>query len=148
MANTIVMQREGDRLVTGPAWVDLLHKVPEGVELRVRITRARSLPQNNTYWGLLQWVIDNGPEAIRKVWPEPELLSDALQYETGYVREVRLSNGDVQITPMHKNFEDGMSQDQFNRYFDAAQILLTQWCGYSPLPLYLEYLREKGSKIA
>ena len=100
------------------------------------MTRARSLRQNNTYWGLLAWVIENGPEWISKKWPDALGLSDALQIDLGWVRYVALFNGEVRAYPESKSFEE-MAQDKFNKYFSAVQIRLTEMCGFDPLPLYL-----------
>lgn len=150
MAKTkIQMQRKGHRLeIMSPVWADLLEAFPEGCDLNVAITRARSVRQNGTYWGLLQFVIDHGPEYISAKWPDKDQLSDALQLETGFVRQISLGNGLMYGVPEHKNFDD-MPQDKFNRYFEAALGKLIQWCNYDPLPLYKQYLAEKhGERIA
>lgn len=138
MAKTkIVMRRKGNTLYAAAPWeADMLDRFPETVDLNVAITRARSLRQNNTYWGLLAWVIDNGPEWIGQKWPEAEHLSDALQIDLGYVRYVALFNGEVRAYPESKSFEE-MPQDKFNRYFEAVQKRLVEMCNFDPLDLYL-----------
>src|SRR3990172_576532 len=82
---TMMMRRKGHALhcfsqVEG----DMLETFPENCDLNVTVTRARSLRQNNTYWGLLAWVIENGPEWISKKWPDALGLSDALQIDLGW----------------------------------------------------------------
>lgn len=136
--STIVMRRKGHSLqAVSIAECDAMEGFPENVDLNVVVSRARSLRQNNTYWGLLKWVIDNGPEWIGKQWPEPDHMSDALQLELGYVRQISLPNKMVYAVPESKSFSE-MPQDKFNRYFEAVQIKLEQWCEYDPLPLYLD----------
>lgn len=144
----IQMQRRGHALhLTSPVWADILEAFPERCDLNVSITRARSIRQNGTYWGLLQFVIDHGPESISAKWPDKDQLSDALQLETGYVKQISLGSGLLYGVPEHKNFDD-MAQEKFNRYFNAAMAKLIQWCNYDPLPLYKQYLADKhGSSM-
>jgi hypothetical protein len=85
---TIQMQRRGQRLeCVSPVWADLLEEFPQGVDLNVAITRARSLRQNGTYFGTLAWLISDGPERFAKTWLTKDELSDALQLEVGFVRQ-------------------------------------------------------------
>jgi len=145
---TIQMQRRGQRLeCTSPVWVDLLEAVPEGVDLNVSITRARSNRQNGTYWGALAWLITDGPERIGKTWLTKDELSDALQLEVGFVRQIRLANGLTYAVPKSKNFEE-CSQDTFNAYFEAAQRKLIEWCGYDPVAAYLEHMAGRLRRAA
>lgn len=142
MAKTVVMRREGQKLTCVCPWeIEALEELPEGKDLNVKITQARSVRQNNTYWGLLKFVIENGPEFIGKYWPEPQHLSDALQLKTGFVRQSATLDGEIKIWPQSKNFEE-MPQDVFNRYFEAAHIELIAICDFDPLPLYLSRKRS------
>jgi hypothetical protein len=148
MTATIQMQRRGDRLeCMSPIWADMLDQFPQGLDLNVKITHARSVRQNALYWGLLGWVITNGPEWLSEQWPHADQLSDALQLETGYVRQIKLANGMVYGLPESKSFEE-MKQAKFNAYFEAAQIKLTEWCQYDPLPIYLAVMSERGGRKA
>lgn len=145
---TIVMQRTGDRLeCTSPIWADMLDGTPEGVDLNVKITRARSVRQNATFWGLLGFVIDHGPEWIGQQWPQSDHLADALQLELGYVRQIKLANGLTYGLPESKSFEE-MPQAKFNAFFEAAQVKLTEWCGYDPLPYYKQWMEERHGVAA
>lgn len=142
MVKTVVMRREGQRLTCVCPWeIEALEELPEGKDLNVKITQSRSVRQNNTYWGLLKWVIDNGPEFIGKNWPETQHLSDALQLKLGYVRQSATLDGEIKIWPQSKSFEE-MKQDEFNRYFEAVQIELITLCKYDPLPVYLNRHRN------
>jgi hypothetical protein len=140
---TITMQRRGQRLeCTSPAWADLLDEFPQGVDLNVAVTRARSQRQNGTYWGALAWLITDGPERIGKTWLTKDELSDALQLEVGFVRQIKLANGLTYAVPRSKNFEE-CSQEVFNAYFDAAQVKLEEWCGYDAVSAYLEHMASR-----
>lgn len=145
---TIQMQRRGQRLeCVSPAWADLLEEIPQGVDLNVAITRARSLKQNGTYWGTLAWLITDGPEQFGRTWLSKDELSDALQLEVGFVRQIRLANGLTYAVPKSKNFEE-CNQEKFNTYFDAAQRKLTQWCGYDPVAAYLDHMADRDTRKA
>ena len=145
---TIQMQRRGQRLeCMSPVWADLLEQFPQGVDLNVAITRARSLRQNGTYWGTLAWLISDGPERFAATWLTKDELSDALQLEVGFVRQIRLANGLAYAVPKSKNFEE-CGQDTFNAYFDVAQRKLIEWCGYDPVAAYLEHMAGRGVRRA
>ena len=137
---TIQMQRKGQRLeCISPVWADLLEEFPQGVDLNVAITRARSLRQNGTYWGALAWLISDGPEWFGKRWTTKDELSDALQLEVGFVRQIKLANDLIYAVPRSKNFEE-CSQDVFNAYFEAANRQLTEWCRFDPIAAYLGHM--------
>ncbi len=140
MAHTFYMKRDKSRPVFVPvnqaeaqAFDDA---IPVGPVLKVTTTVPRSIKQNNTYWGLLAWVIENGPEWIGKKWQTAQAFSDAMQLHLGYVRHVALFNGEVRAFPESKSFEE-MTQARFSEYFNKVQIELNEMCGYEPLPMYL-----------
>lgn len=144
---TVTMHRSGHRLeLTSPVWFDFLEEFPEKTDLNVSITRARSARQNGTYWGLLGYLATQGPEFITSRWPHAQQLSDAIQLETGYVRQIKLAMGVLYSVPESKSFEE-MSQAKFSAYFEAALTKLTEWCGYEPLPLYVAYLKHKHGEL-
>jgi len=146
----IVMRRKGATLyAANQEWADLLAELPEGCDLNVTATRARSLSQLGTYWGLLNWVCANVDAASE--WPTKDELSDFLQLQAGFVRHIAIPQpkGDpiyVRV-PASKSFAE-CSQDRFNRYFEAALIELTGLCGYEPLPVYLEWMADRGRRAA
>lgn len=144
----LVMRREGARLTCPSAsWAELLMELPEGVDLNVTATRARSVRQNGTYWGLLAFVVEHGPEWMSGQWPTKDELSDALQLETGFVRQIKLGSGLIYAVPASKSFEE-MSQEKFNAYFSKAHSKLIEWFDYDPLPLYQQWLQERYWRTA
>lgn len=135
MSVTVNMERKGHTLQACREWDgEALESLPPGATLRVKITRARSVDQNSMYWGLLHRVVREGPEWMSKQWPTADHLSDALQLELGYVRQIRLPNGMVYGVPESKSFAE-MSQTKFNAYFEAVLIKLNEWLGYEATKL-------------
>jgi hypothetical protein len=149
MADELILQREGNHLVAPTQdWADLLAEFPPNVDLKVRITRARSNKQLGTYWGLLDWVIKFGPEWIGQRWLSKYELSDALQIKVGFTRPIASPlSRDVWVdVPKSKNFTE-CRQAAFNTYFNKVQDVLTEWCKYIPLDLYLNWMadRQRGA---
>lgn len=140
------MRRKGHRLeCPSMDWADLLEQLPEGVDLNVKATRARSIKQLGTYWGVLQFAIDHGPEWIGKRWPTRDELSDALQLEVGFVRQIALRGlppGSVYAVPASKSFSE-CSQERFNQFFTAVQGVLYGWCEFDPVPTYKVWLASR-----
>lgn len=145
----LVMRREGTRLsCPTPDWLEMLMELPEGVDLNVTATRARSLPQLGTYFGLLQWVCDNVDAA--RLWPSKDELSDFLQLEVGFVRQIAIPtpHGPVYArVPASKSFTE-CSQEKFNAYMQKALDRLTELCGFDPLPLYFEWMQGRYGRRA
>lgn len=150
MATKAVMHKEGQRLVpAGACWADMMEGIPQGVDLNVTVTQARSIPQLGTYWGALDWVIKNGPEWIGDRWLSRDELSDALQMEVGFVRPIShpaMPKGTVYNVPKSKSFSE-CSQKEFNTYFEAVQTTLVKWCNFDAVEAYLIWMaeREKGA---
>lgn len=143
---TIQMQRRGQRLeCMSPIWAALLDQIPQGVDLNVAITRARSLSQLGTYWGTLGWAVDN-IEAVSTLWLDKDCLSDFLQLEVGFVRHIavpQMKGEAIYVrVPLSKSFSE-CSQDTFNRYFEASMVALNERAGMDVLHLYLEWMRER-----
>ena len=139
----LVLRRKGHALhAPDQEWGALMEELPEGVDLNVSASRARSIPQLGTSWGLLSWVCQNA-ERVGDLYPTKDELSDALQLEVGFVRHIRIRGlppGQTYAVPASKSFAE-CSQERFNRYFSAALDALTKWCGYDPLPEYMEWMR-------
>ena len=142
MAQRIIMRRKGETLYSlNIAESEALTAFPENVDLNVIITKARSIRQNNTYWGVLGWVIENGPEWIGERWKTSQAFSDAMQVELGYVRQVARFNGELMAFPESKSFEE-MSHENFTAYFKSVKEVLEMMCGYDPVVAYLSRNRE------
>lgn len=143
----LVMQREKLHLICpSQAWADMLLELPERIDLNVNATRARSLPQLGTYFGLLKWVCDNVDAA--RPWPSKDELSDFLQLEVGFVRQIAIPtpHGPVYArVPASKSFTE-CSQEKFNAYMQKALDRLTELCGYDPLPSYFEWMALRGGR--
>jgi hypothetical protein len=146
-----VLRRKGATLYApSQDWADLLAELPEGVDLNVNATRARSLHQLGTYWGALDWAVKN-VDAIEKLWLNKDVLSDFLQLEVGFVRHIAIPQieGDpiyVRV-PLSKSFVE-CSQDTFNSYFEAVTIALAKRTGMDVVGLYLEEMKSRGRKAA
>lgn len=140
-SKTIVMRRQGINLYpANPAEQDAIEAYPQNVDLNVSIRRARSVRQNNTYWGWLSYMIASGPEWIGKKWPDAQSMSDSLQLDIGYVRIIARLTGEPVALPESKNFEE-MSQERFNEYFNACQEVMR---GLVPdRDMLAEYLARK-----
>lgn len=147
----LVMRRKGLRLeCPSEDWDMLLTELPESVDLNVVATKARSLSQLGTYWGLLSFVIEHGPEWIGRRWMTKDELSDALQLEVGFVRQISLRGlpeGSAYAVPASKSFSE-CSHEHFTKFFNLALDKLTAWCGYDPMPLYVEWLKVHGRRRA
>jgi hypothetical protein len=144
----LVMRREGTRLTCpSPDWLDMLMELPEGIDLNVNATRARSIPQLGTYWASLSFALEHGPEWVTKRWLTKDELSDALQLEVGFVNQIKLGNGMLYGVPKSKSFSE-CSQDVFNAYFSRAADQLAQWCGFDVVRAYLNHMRVTGRRAA
>ncbi len=140
----LVMRRKGANLeATSQDWADLLAELPQGVDLNVTVTRARSLPQLGTYWGLLSYMISDGPEKIGRSYATKDELSDALQLTVGFVRQIAIPGASMTYAvPKSKSFTE-CSQARFNEYFNSVQAVLDEWCGYQALPSYMQWMEER-----
>ncbi|MDC9825639.1 hypothetical protein PRN20_18045 [Devosia sp. ZB163] len=145
----LVLRRKGATLYApSPDWADIMADLPEHADLNVTATKARSLSQLGTYWGLLAWVCANVEAA--DPWPTKDELSDWLQLEVGFVRQIAIPTEHGLIyyrVPASKSFAE-CPQERFTAFFDAALARLVKLCGYDPLPLYMEHMRAKGERRA
>lgn len=113
--STLLMTRIGGMLMPVDARsAEAIRKLPQRKPFAIRLWRERSHEQNAMYWRCLERVV----EATGK-WRTPEELHTALKVATGYVDKVRLLNGRLVLVPGSIAF-DRMSQDEAQRYYDAA----------------------------
>lgn len=146
-----VLRRKGATLYApSQDWADLLAELPEGVDLNVNATRARSIPQLGTYWGALTWAVGNC-EAISEYWLDKDSLSDFLQLEVGFVRHIavpQMKGEPIYVrVPLSKNFTE-CPQETFNRYFEASMIALAKRADLDVLTFYLDWMRQRARKAA
>jgi hypothetical protein len=141
----LVLRRKGARLEAPTQdWADLMEGIPEGVDLNVKVTRARSIPQLGTYWRTLAFVLHNWPDTAPAQYATPEDLSDALQLSVGFSKPIALPGliDVVYAVPRSKSFNE-CSQHDFNAYMDLAIRRLSEWIGYAPADVYLEHMANR-----
>lgn len=140
----LVVTRKGQTLYcANPSEALALEKLPQNVDLNATITKARSVRQNNTYFGICGYLVKHGPEFIGNNWPNYQKFSDMVQIHLGYTETLILSDGTLIGMPRSKNFEE-MPQHEFNEYFEKALNYLYELCGYDVLEAYKLYLENRG----
>lgn len=97
-----------------------LEALPSGVPLKVRVSRGRSAPQLRLYWALLGKVAENLDQDVT-----PEDLHEWLKLKLGYVRPIRLRNGQIAEVARSVAF-DKMGHADFTAYMTAVKALLTE----------------------
>ena len=128
----IPMRRVGHKLeITSEVWVDMLEEYPEGVDLNVKITRARSVKQNGYYWVGLGIAQHNLSDAETLKWPTPRKIHKSLLVDLGYVETVWSFSGVPSIQADSTAFKN-MKTEEFNTYFERARVMLTDHLGYDP----------------
>lgn len=143
----LVLRRKGATLYApSQDWADLMEELPEHVDLNVVATRARSLSQLGTYFGVLTWVCANVEAA--EPWPTKDELSDWLQLEVGFVRHIAIPipKGEpiYYRVPASKSFAE-CSADRFTKFFDAAATRLTALCGFDPVEAYIAHQKQRAA---
>lgn len=147
----LILRRKGANLYApSQDWADMMADLPEGVDLNVSASKARSLPQLGTYWGALDWAVRN-VEAISDLWVDKDSLSDFLQLDVGFVRHIAVPQDKADPiyirVPLSKSFSE-CPQDRFNRYFEAAMVALAKHANCDVLELYFEWMRQRGRRAA
>ena len=88
-------------------------KLEPGSLMAGKIWRSRSLPQMRLYWAVVEHV------AAATGYDSAEILHLALKVRLGYYEAPRLPNGKVILCADSVAF-DAMTQDEFQKYMDAA----------------------------
>lgn len=115
--------RNGALHPVGQFNAELLDKARPGVEYRVKVTRARSLPQNALYWSLLNRVC----EAVG--WHSTEGLHMAIKHALGHLDSFVGLDGRIQLGVGSTAF-DKLDADGFRAFFDAAVVVMDEkWQG-------------------
>jgi hypothetical protein len=147
----LVLRRKGATLYApSQDWADLMAELPEGVDLNVSASKARSLSQLGTYWATLAFAIGHGPESLSQNWPGKDELSDFLQLEVGFVRHIAMptEHGPIYVrVPASKSFGE-CSQERFNAFFQLAMDRLAKLCEFDVLEAYLRHMAERGRRVA
>jgi Protein of unknown function (DUF1367) len=119
-SDTIIMRRNGDRLVPVAEWErERLMDIPEGRDLTVKITRTRSPKQHRLFWALMQLVVKNHPYYVRA-----EQLVEWMKVRLGYVEEVMFHDGQL-LTKVSSISFGSMGQDEFQNFFNLAMDVIT-----------------------
>lgn len=145
----LVLRRKGSALhAPSQDWADLMEELPEGVDLNVTATRARSLSQLGLYWGVVSFALHHAPETFDGMWADKDALSDFLQVEVGFVRHVAFPQGDGMPIyarfPASKSFSE-CDQTRFNAFFEKAMTKLSERWGFDVLTAYLDHKRERSA---
>lgn len=115
MGEVIYVRRRGAKLE--PCSLldeEVMQEFPEGKDLSITISRARSTRQHRFFWALLQKICDN-----HKDYHRAEQLLLWLKVRLGYVEEVRFHNDKVWWVAQSISF-NAMGQDEFRKFFNAA----------------------------
>lgn len=117
----ILMHRRGSFLAPlAPMDSDALAKLPSGKALKVKVTRARSVPQHRLYFSMLNLVCENLDSPI-----QPKALHEWVKLRCGVSADIPLKNGKVDIVPGSISFEE-MDQTEFQAFFDKAKELIIE----------------------
>jgi len=145
----LVLRRKGATLYApSQDWADQMAELPEGVDLNVNATRARSLSQLGLYWGAVSFALHHAPETFDGMWADKDALSDFLQVEVGFVRHVAFPQEGGQPIyvrfPASKSFSE-CDQTRFNGFFEKAMTKLSERWGFDVLAAYLEHMRGRDA---
>lgn len=112
------------RKIGGALWpedeksAEMIRKIPRHASVPVRLLRDRNHESLALYWRVLERVV-----AATGRWHCAEELHLALKIATGRISEIQLVTGRRVLVPESVAF-DQMSQDEFQRYFDAAMRVI------------------------
>lgn len=139
MTFPLTLQRNGSRLEPmNPIMEEFLLKYPAGVDLKCKITRQRSLIENNFYWAGMQFGIDNN-EFLSMKFPQPDKMHKALLDDLNYITFYTKFNGEIVRAADSTDF-NSMGEDEFNKYFNAAQVYVVSAIGWNPWEAMKEHV--------
>lgn len=108
--------RKGRSLVPyGAADLDAFTAIKEGEPVEITIKQRRSLPQLQSYWCMLQKVVE-----ATDAFPSAERLHEALKMDLGITTPLKTLAGDVYLVPDSVAFNK-MSAADFRAFFAAAE---------------------------
>lgn len=106
--------------------VDKVHKLLEGVDYRVTVTRPRNLAHHRKYWALIHLVYDNLPEELEGKFKTPDDLHFEIKMQTGY-RERYVTLGGAEIYRAKSISFEKMDQTEFEGYYDSALVVICKY---------------------
>jgi len=125
MATTLIMRRQGERLVPVSAIdAEALDRLPAG-DLKVTVARARdarSVAQNNLRWKVCELIADNTDG-----WTK-DAVNAALKLATGHVTHARAPNGTFWRFAKPTDF-DAMGSAEFSAWLDKAFAVIGELFG-------------------
>lgn len=109
----LMMVRRGSFLAPyTPFDSELLEGFPGAAQLRVRITRPRSVQHNRLYWAMLNKVCQNLDNVA------PKTLHKVVKVRCGYSTVVPTKSGPIVVDDSIAF--DAMTQTEFNEFFERA----------------------------
>lgn len=89
-------------------------------QVRAALAQVRSLPQLRLYWPWLRKIIENSPHLVSE-----RALHNMLLLGCGVVETMIDMDGNTLVIPSSISF-DAMSQEEFDRYFERAQQIVSE----------------------
>lgn len=124
---TYAFRRKGNALVPEMDYdLNALEGIAQGERVRVEIRQWRNASRSRAYWAMLSDVI-----AATECALSPERLHEVVKLETGCVEIVKLPTGMRVAIPGSISF-DKMAEDEFVKFFAAAEKWLSEVYGYEP----------------
>lgn len=121
MAQELLMARRGPYLAPwGPMDAGGVEVLPHGKPLKVKVTRARSVPQHRLYWSMLNLVADNMDTPVTA-----DALHEWIKLRCGVSIMIPLRSGKIDVVPGSIAF-DKMEQTEFQQFFDKAKTLIVE----------------------
>lgn len=89
-------------------------------QVRAQLAQVRSLPQLRLYWPWIRKVVENSPH-----FASERALHNLLLLGTGVTENMIDLNANLLTIPSSIAF-DAMSQEEFEAYFESAQIIVSE----------------------
>jgi hypothetical protein len=107
---------------------------PIGTVYEMRKVTKRSERQMRTFWKALGIVV-----ASTNRWPTKEKLCEELKFALGYRTKFRDWKTGAELERPDSIALSKMTKPDFDAFFEASMMLLSETCGFDPL----EFLEEK-----
>ena len=115
------MRKRGKVLVAEDSWaIDGLARYRDGDEVRVEVTKARSVKQNKAWHGALDRAWTNLPERFDNMFPSQAAFEDSIKIAAGHCRmTLNVETGEFIAVPLSTAF-DMMDAAEFNAFLERA----------------------------